>query len=95
MVVSILWTPPSSVSVGVTTTVALAAFANRQGAIFVNDSANTIYLGIGADAVLNSGIRLNANGGSYEMTLDNVSGQAVNAISSVAASVLTVQQAGK
>ena len=37
-------------------------------ALLVNDSDTAIYLKLGADAVANQGIRLNANGGSYEMS---------------------------
>jgi len=43
----------------------------RTYALFVNDSVETVYLGLGKDAVANRGIRLNANGGSYEINLTN------------------------
>lgn len=46
----------------------LAANASRRYALFVNDSDTTMYLALGAAAAVNTGIRLNANGGSYEMT---------------------------
>jgi hypothetical protein len=45
----------------------LSANVARRYALFINDSDTTMYLGIGATAALNTGIRLNANGGSYEM----------------------------
>lgn len=48
--------------------VVLAARAGRQYALIVNDSDTTLYLALGAAAAANSGIRLNANGGSYEMS---------------------------
>lgn len=54
-------------TVGVASAEALAANVNRRCATFVNDSANTIYLAFGAAAVVGSGIRLNANGGSFTM----------------------------
>jgi len=38
----------------------------RRRIIFVNDGATTIYLHKSAVAITGSGIRLNANGGSYE-----------------------------
>ena len=49
------------------TTAALAAQAARSYALFVNDSDAVMWLMVGASAVANQGIRLNANGGSYEM----------------------------
>jgi len=55
-------------SIGSSTTTALAANASRLYAMFINDSDEVIYLKLGASAVLNEGIRLNANGGSYEMS---------------------------
>lgn len=69
-------------SIGATTTVALAANANRLYTLFENDSDETIYLKLGAAAVLNQGIRLNAHGGSYEMSkkLGNLYLGAVNGI---------------
>ena len=49
----------------------LAANANRRYLLLQNDDASaTIYLRLGtAAAVLNSGLRLNAAGGSHEMTM--------------------------
>lgn len=55
-------------SCGTSTTLALAANAGRISALFVNDGGNPIYIKIGEDAVLNEGIRINGNGGSYYMT---------------------------
>jgi hypothetical protein len=48
-------------------TLVLAANRNRAYALFVNDSDTVAYLSFGPAAVVNSGIRLNASGGSYEM----------------------------
>ena len=69
-------------SIGATTTEALASNANRLYALFINDSNEVIYLKLGAAAVLNQGIRLNANGGSYEMSklLGNLYTGAINGI---------------
>lgn len=74
----------TAVSVGATTTAALAANPDRKYALFVNDSDATIYLMIGAGAAANQGIRLNANGGSFEMSahFGNLAVEAINAISS-------------
>ena len=40
----------------------------RTYIVLVNDSNETIYLGMGVPAVMNIGVRLNAEGGSYERT---------------------------
>ncbi|GAI84025.1 unnamed protein product, partial [marine sediment metagenome] len=82
----------AQVAVGVASTAVLAANANRIFAEFVNDSANVIYLALGAAAVMNRGIRLNANGGSFEIGLTNLYTGAVKAISGVAAQNLTVSE---
>ena len=50
---------------GTTTDDTAASLSTRN----VNDADEVIYLKLGAAAVLNAGIRLNANGGSYEMSL--------------------------
>lgn len=49
-------------------TLALAANDSREYALLVNDSDTVIYLRLGAAAVVNTGIRVNASGGSYEMS---------------------------
>jgi len=82
----------AQVAVGVASTAVLAANANRIFAELVNDSANVIYLALGAAAVMNRGIRLNANGGSFEIGLTNLYTGAVKAIAGVAASNLTVSE---
>ena len=61
-----------SVTVGVTSVVVLQANRHRTGAIICNDSDTAIYLTLGNPAVLNSGIRLNANGGVYEINNTNL-----------------------
>lgn len=73
---------PAGVTVGSTTTVALAANPHREYAAFTNDSDEVIYLALGHDAVLNKGIRLNVNGGSLEMSRaqGNLYQGAINAI---------------
>ncbi len=58
--------------VTITTAVVLAANKFRTCAEFVNDSDQVIYLRLGQAAVLNTGIRLNASGGSYEINLSNL-----------------------
>jgi hypothetical protein len=61
-------------------TLALAANRKRAYALFINDSDTVIYLSFGPSAVANSGIRLNANGGSYEMEGNTLWRGVVNAI---------------
>lgn len=56
------------VTVGDTSTDILAVNENRKSATIVNDSDETIYLKLGSGASLNSGIRINANGGSAKIT---------------------------
>jgi hypothetical protein len=70
----------TKVSVGATSTAILTAKSGRTGAILTNDSDEIIYLGLGAAAVSNEGIRLNAAGGSYEINSSNLYKGAINAI---------------
>jgi len=46
----------------------IAANASRKYLLIVNDSDTVIYLVLGGNATVPAGIRLNANGGSYEMS---------------------------
>lgn len=84
---------PSNASSTVTTSssVVLATSTGRLYAAIVNDSANTVYLGIGTPAVIGKGIRLNANGGSYEINESNQFQGPVYGISS-ASSNLTITE---
>ena len=59
-------------SVPTTSTAVLAANQARTYALIVNDGAVDIYLNLGGTAVANTGIRVNAAGGSYEMNEDNL-----------------------
>jgi len=83
---------PGKVAVGVASTSILAANTARIFAQFVNDSDTVIYLWLGAVAVINEGIRLNANGGSFEINLTNLYTGAVHAIAGGAAKNLTVTE---
>jgi hypothetical protein len=67
-----------------TTVEILAENPNRSYALIINDSDDTVYIAFGIPAVLSTGIRLNANGGSYEMSraTNNLVSMAVNGISS-------------
>ena len=78
------------ITAAATTTAALAANANRKYALLVNDSDEVIYIKLGAEAVLNQGIRLNASGGSYEMSnsIGNLTTGAINCISTSGGKIL-------
>ena len=52
------------VSIGTTSTEIKAANESRKMLALVNNSAVNIFISLGSAAVMNSGIRLNANGGS-------------------------------
>jgi hypothetical protein len=83
-----------AVSVGIASTIVRAANVDRRYLLLVNDSDTDIYVALGAAAVLNTGIRLNAGGGWYEM-LDgqNLYRGAVNAIAAAANKILTIVEA--
>ena len=78
------YTTPAHTAVNVTSTTGevLAANTSRLYALLINDSDTVIYLKISATAVANQGIRLNANGGSYEMSkkLGNLNTGAISGI---------------
>lgn len=80
----------TKVSVGSSSTSVLASNASRKFAIFINDSDETIYLNLSGTAVMNEGIRLNANGGSYEINLNNLYTGAITGICSSGTKNLTV-----
>ncbi len=81
-----------AVVVGAVTTVALLANAHRTNAVFVNDSTQAIYLARGNPAVVGDGIRLNPNGGSYEIDDTNLWRGQVNAICALGAANLCVSE---
>ena len=53
-----------AVTVGSTSTLVRAAEAGRKLLVLVNDSDVVLFLSLGSAAVMNQGIRLNANGGN-------------------------------
>ncbi len=73
---------PTSVSVGSSSTAVLSKDDDRQFANFTNDSDEVIYLSWSATAVMNKGQRLNANGGAYEINMNNLYTGVVTAICS-------------
>jgi len=72
----------------------LAANTARLYALLINDSDTDIYLGIGVNAVVNTGIRLNALGGSYEMSKreGNLTTAAIYAIVAAGSKTLLVNE---
>ena len=68
--------------IAITSTQVIAENHQRVWLLLVNDSDETIYVKFGAAAVLNEGIRLNAEGGSLEISYETgfIDGRAVNAI---------------
>ena len=60
----------TTASMSSTSAAVLAANSDRKYALIVNDGAAIVYLNLGGTAVANQGIRLNANGGSYEISSD-------------------------
>lgn len=79
-----------SKNINSTSTSILSTNATRFFASFVNDSNETIYLSLGASAVMNQGIRLNADGGSFEINETNLYIGPVSAICSSGGKRLTV-----
>jgi hypothetical protein len=69
----------ATVTVGNTSTLVLAADIKRSYLLLINDSDEVMYVSFGQPAVLNTGIRLNANGGQFEM-VDTVFQQAIYGI---------------
>ena len=61
----------SEVAVGATTTAVIAANSARKYLLLVNDSDEAIYVKLGAAAVMNEGIRINASGGSLALSAQN------------------------
>lgn len=65
-----------------TSGILVATSTGRQYLAIVNDSANTVYLGLGVTAVGGTGIRLNATGGTYEITQEALFTGVINCIAS-------------
>jgi hypothetical protein len=89
--IPLLASAPTAASVGVASAQAVAANANRRGLVLINTSVNDISIGLGAAAVLNSGITLKPNG-VFEMDEYTFNTGAIFAIAAGAASNLAVQE---
>lgn len=77
-----------------TSAAALAANNARKYALIVNDGGVTVYLNLGGTAVASEGIRLNADGGSYEISRDsgNLFSGAINGITSSGTATVLVTE---
>jgi hypothetical protein len=83
---------PSFATVGVSSSLVLAANSSRTSAILTNTSTATIYLSFGANAaVVGSGIPLFPQGSLVLSSQDNVQ-QAINAIATASSSNLGIQE---
>lgn len=70
------------IAVATISTQVIAANPARKYVLLINDSDAVMYLKIGGNGELYKGIRLNANGGSFEMSnsLGNLDTRVINAI---------------
>jgi hypothetical protein len=82
---------PAQVSVAVTTTSVLAANASRTGLVLTNLSNGVISIGLGAPAVLDSGISLTPNG-VWVMDAFTFVTTTINAIAQFAGSTLAIEE---
>lgn len=81
-----------AVAVQDVTTEVRPANPRRADMELVNISNQWIFLGRGNDAVLNEGIALAPNGGSYHMGPDNLFLGAINAIATGGDKILTISE---
>ena len=84
-----------TVAVGTASIAVMAANPDRKYALLQNDGTVDIYIKLGtAAAVLNTGVRVLANGGTYEMTRGAASvwNGAVQGISTIAAMRMLVTE---
>lgn len=80
------------VIVGTVSTVLLAANTSRKYALITNNSGATLYINYGTAAVLNEGMRLNSNGGNFEINWSNLCRDQIRGINSaVAGTVLVIE----
>lgn len=74
------WTTTSG-TIGIASSLVLVANDMRKIVVLTNDSDTPIYLAFGADAEAGMGIRLNAEGGAYEINQSNMFKGTIHAIS--------------
>ena len=91
-----IWDAPTFGTVGIVSGQILAFNVARVCATIVNDAPNDVYIGIGAPAVVGSGIRLNSGGGSLQIGGPggiSLTSQAINAITTAPAQNVTIHEA--
>jgi hypothetical protein len=84
----------TTITCGTSSVAASSAKPSRNYVLLVNDSTSPIWINFGNAAVANEGIRINASGGSLELsrTNKNLTTQAINAISDGSTKVLLVTE---
>lgn len=83
---------PSSVTVSSVSTSIIAANADRKGLVLINNGTKDCFLGIGTAALLNNGILLKANGGTWIMDPETFTTQAINGITSSSTTTMLIQE---
>lgn len=82
---------PATATVGVSSSTVLSLNTNRKGMCIINVSLSKVSFAIGTTAVLNSGITLYP-GGVWVMDDYTYATGAINAIASIASSVISIQE---
>lgn len=84
------------VSVGTSSTLIVPANTDRKYLVICNDSeSDVVYLNIGSEAKKQEGIRLNPNGGTYEVNWTNLHKQAVYGIAGGTGAVIVTYVEGE
>ena len=83
---------PLATTIAGTTTEAVPENLNRKYLAVCNDSDEVMYLSFNRDAVMNRGIRLNANGGTLELVGPHIFTSAINAICASGSKELIYQE---
>lgn len=84
---------PVATTAGTSSAQLVASNSSRKGLIITNYSNNWVFLAFsGGTAVLEGGVPLAPNGGSYNMTKDDFTTGQVNAIATAASSKVAVQE---
>ena len=81
-----IYTAPDNDNIRVASATSTQILAAKEGRVYgaiVNDCNYDIYLGIGEAASKAEGIRLNKNGGSFEIDDSNAFGVAISGIASI------------
>ena len=91
-----IYAAPANATVATTSTSVIAENARRRSLILTNDSAALVYLGVGAAAVMNKGLRIEVSGGVVKFGGETglpLTTQAINGIVASGTSVVLVAEA--